>query len=227
MNTIGSRPVQVFVVAPAMLCWGLERLVQTAHPQLELRGTALTMAEAQPLLAQGVVDVLVLDLDGGYGPESVADLVGPKAPRLVVLTSSHDVRLLDAMVLAGARGIVRKSDPPAALLKAVAKVHEGELWIDRSAAGRIFVEMTRQHVARTNDPERLKIASLTARERQTIVAVASNTGAPGKVIASRLCISEHTLRNHLTSIYGKLGLSNRLDLYAYATKHRLSEAEAR
>jgi two-component system, NarL family, nitrate/nitrite response regulator NarL len=43
------------------------------------------------------------------------------------------------------------------------------------------------------------------------------------VIASRLCISEHTLRNHLTSIYSKLGLSSRLDLYAYATRHRLQE----
>ncbi len=43
------------------------------------------------------------------------------------------------------------------------------------------------------------------------------------MIASRLCISEHTLRNHLTSIYTKLQLSNRLDLYAYATRHSLNE----
>jgi DNA-binding NarL/FixJ family response regulator len=140
---------------------------------------------------------------------------------LVVLTSSPDLKLLDRMVVAGARGIVRKSDPPAALLKAIAKVHEGELWIDRGAAGRIFMEMARQNVAQASDPDRLKIATLTARERQTIIAVASDAAAPGKVIASRLCISEHTLRNHLSSIYGKLGLSNRLDLYAYATKHSL------
>jgi len=44
------------------------------------------------------------------------------------------------------------------------------------------------------------------------------------VFAERLHISEHTLRNHLTSIYSKLGLSNRLDLYAYAHKHGLNEA---
>jgi DNA-binding NarL/FixJ family response regulator len=221
MNTILSRPVQVFVVAPAMLCWGLERLVQTAQPALELRGTALTFAEAMPVLARGGVDVLVLDLDGGYEPEVVAELDGEEAPRLVVLTSSPDLKLLDRMVVAGARGIVRKSDPPAALLKAIAKVHEGELWIDRGAAGRIFMEMARQNASQASDPERLKIATLTARERQTIIAVASDAAAPGKVIASRLCISEHTLRNHLSSIYGKLGLSNRLDLYAYATKHSL------
>jgi DNA-binding CsgD family transcriptional regulator len=84
--------------------------------------------------------------------------------------------------------------------------------------------MARQSAAHANDPERLKIATLTARERQTIAAVAGDAAAPGKVLAGRLCISEHTLRNHLSAIYGKLGLSNRLDLYAYATKHQLHKA---
>jgi DNA-binding NarL/FixJ family response regulator len=224
MDAPGFRPIQVFVVAPAMLCWGLERMVQTAHPRMELRGAALTLAEAQPVLAGGAVDILVLDLDGGYGPEVLAELQAGGRLRVVVLSSSPEVSLLDRMVVAGARGVVRKSDPPTALLKAVEKVNEGELWIDRGAPGRIFVEMARQSAAHANDPERLKIATLTARERQTIAAVAGDAAAPGKVLAGRLCISEHTLRNHLSAIYGKLGLSNRLDLYAYATKHQLHKA---
>jgi DNA-binding CsgD family transcriptional regulator len=61
------------------------------------------------------------------------------------------------------------------------------------------------------------------RERQTIAAVSSDVAAPAKVIARKLCISEHTLRNHLTSIYSKLEVANRLDLYAYATRNRLTE----
>lgn len=221
MNTNGHSPIRVFVVAPAMLCWGLERLVQSAHPSVELTGTAATLAQAQVALERCEVDLLVLDFDGGYGVEALAEMRGPGKPRLLVLTSSSDVDLLDRAVVAGVRGIVRKSDPPASLLKAIDRVHAGELWIDRSAAGRIFMEMTRQSVAHANDPDRMKIASLTARERQMIAAIASDAGAPGKVIAGRLCISEHTLRNHLSAIYSKLGLQNRLDLYAYATKHQL------
>ena len=92
---------------------------------------------------------------------------------------------------------------------------------DAGANFQRFVEMARQANGEARDPERMKIATLTARERQTIMAVAGDAAAPGKVIAGRLCISEHTLRNHLSSIYGKLGVANRLDLYAYATKHRL------
>jgi two-component system, NarL family, nitrate/nitrite response regulator NarL len=110
-----------------------------------------------------------------------------------------------------------------AALDGIDKVHEGELWIDRSATSRIFMEMARQKAAEHNDPEQSKIATLTARERQAIAAVASDASAPGKVIAGRLCISEHTLRNHLRSIYNKLGLANRVDLYPYATRHRLHE----
>lgn len=224
MQGLSTDPVKVFVVAPAMLCWGLERLVQGARPRFELCGTAATLAQAVQVLARCPSDVVALDLDGGYGVEALSELQEHTRARLLVLTSSTDLAMLDQAVLVGVRGVVRKSDPPELLLKAIDKVHQGELWVDRGAAGRIFMEMARQNAAQANDPDRLRIATLTARERQTILAVASDAAAPGKVIASRLCISEHTLRNHLSSIYAKLGLANRLDLYAFATKHRLNRA---
>lgn len=224
LNSVSQRPVGVFVVAPPMLCWGLERLVQTAHPRIELTGTASTLADAHEPLQKYRADVLVVDLDGGYEVETLTEFLRDGGPRLLVLSSSHDLAMLDRVIVAGARGVVRKWDPPTALLKAIEKVHEGELWIDRGSAGRIFVEMARQGAARANDPERMKIAALTAREKQTLAAVASDAAAPGKVLASRLCISEHTLRNHLSSIYSKLGVQNRVDLYAFATRHHLDKA---
>lgn len=218
-----SSPIQVYLVAQPLVCWGLERLVQTAHPRLEITGMAASLAECLPLLERDSPDVLVLDLDGDEPFESLAQLQAQSSTKVLVLTGSCNVAMLDRVVLGGVRGVVRKREPPATLLKAIEKVHEGELWIDRSATSRIFMEMARQKAAERNDPEKSKIATLTMRERQTIIAVASDASAPGKVIAGRLCISEHTLRNHLTSIYGKLGLCNRLDLYAYASKHSLNK----
>lgn len=217
------NPIQVHLVAQPLLCWGLERLVQTAHPRLEVVGMAASMADSLPLLERNAPHVVVLDLDGDEPPDSLAQLQAHTHARLLALTGSDDAGMLDRAVLAGVRGVVRKREPPATLLKAIEKVHEGELWIDRGATSRIFMEMARQKAAERNDPEKSKIATLTMRERQTIVAVASDASAPGKVIAGRLCISEHTLRNHLTSIYSKLGLCNRLDLYAYASKHSLNK----
>lgn len=168
-------------------------------------------------------DVLVADMDSEDSLEPLIDLQKRIRAHVILLTGSHDVAVLDKAILAGVRGVVKTNDPPSILLKAIEKVHEGELWIDRGATSRIFLEMARQKAAQGNDPEKTKIATLTSRERQTIAAVASDASAPGKVIAVRLCISEHTLRNHLTSIYSKLGLSSRLDLYAFATRHSLNK----
>lgn len=218
-----TRSIQVHIVAQPLVSWGLERLVQTASPRLEVVGVAATLAESLPLLERSPPDVVVLDLDGEQAPEAVSELQSRTRAKILVLTGSLDLRMLDRVVLAGVRGVVRKRESPATLLKAVEKIHEGELWIDRGATSRIFMEMARQKASEKSDPEKSKISTLTVRERETIMALASDASAPGKVIAGRLCISEHTLRNHLTSIYSKLGLSNRLDLYAYASKHSLNK----
>jgi len=223
MQSVRVRAVQVYLVAPPMVCWGLERLVQSAHPRLELTGCAATVGEGLPGMEKQAPDVLVADMDSEDSLEPLIDLQKHIRAHVILLTGSQDVAVLDKAILAGVRGVVKTNDPPSILLKAIEKVHEGELWIDRGATSRIFLEMARQKAAQGSDPERTKIATLTSRERQTIAAVASDASAPGKVIAGRLCISEHTLRNHLTSIYSKLGLSSRLDLYAFATKHSLNK----
>jgi two-component system nitrate/nitrite response regulator NarL len=221
MLSLVVRPVQVYLVAPAMVCWGLERLVQTGRPRMELAGTAFSIADALPAMEKHVPDIIVADIDAGL--EGLAELHRKVRANILVVSGPQDVSLLDRAVLSGVRGVVKKSDPPAILLKAIEKVHEGELWIDRGATSRIFMEMGRQNGAQANDPEKNKIATLTSRERQTIAAVSGDPSAPAKVIARRLCISEHTLRNHLTSIYAKLELSSRLDLYAYANRHSLNK----
>lgn len=223
MLTGSAKPILIFVIAPAMECWGLERLVQSAHPRLELAGSADSVDESLEAIGKHPPDVILLDLEDEQADDSVKTLVKASSAKILVVTGSHDLDMLDRAVLAGARGVVLKRDPPPLLLKAVEKIHEGELWIDRRALGRIFMEMARQKAARANDPNQGKIATLTLRERKTIAAIASDATVPAKVIAQRLCISEFTLRNQLTSVYAKLGLSNRLDLYAYAIRHSLTD----
>ncbi|MCI3952856.1 MAG: regulatory protein, partial [Burkholderiales bacterium] len=63
-------------------------------------------------------------------------------------------------------------------------------------------------------------------ERKIVAAVVHQRSAPNKVIAATLHISEHTLRNHLSAIYGKLGVNRRVDLVLYAMEHRLAQPSA-
>jgi len=227
MTAIRSNAVRVYVIAPAMVSWGLERLLQTGHPAIEVMGAARDATSALVSMARQPPCLVAIAADADCDLAHLALVLGAlPVARCMVVTGSRDVAFFDRAVLAGARGVVRTSEAPETLLKAVEKVNDGELWIDRGATSRIFMEMARQKAAEGRDPEKSKIATLTLRERQTIAAVTGDCAAPAKVIAGRLCISEHTLRNHLTSIYSKLDVTNRLDLYAYAMRHQLTEATA-
>ncbi|TFY96891.1 helix-turn-helix transcriptional regulator [Ramlibacter rhizophilus] len=218
--------IRVALVGPQITCWGLQQLVQSS-PRFSLVGSAPSLSTCMQGAWPAAADVVVVDFDDSEELPTLLDFLGVCAARLVLLTAMTEVAALDGAVLKGLQGIVRKSEPPGVLLKAIEKVHQGELWIDRGSTSRIFVEMLRQKAARNDDPELARIATLTQRERQAIAALASDTSAPGKVIASRLCISEHTLRNHLSSIYSKLEVSNRVDLYAFATRHHLDKPQLR
>ena len=90
------------------------------------------------------VDVIVIDLDGDIGVDSIAELCSISPARVLALTASRDVSLHDGAILAGARGVVAKSEPVESLLKAIEKVHEGEYWIDRAATSRIFLHLAQK-----------------------------------------------------------------------------------
>lgn len=223
MSNARAPSIRVFLIAQPLIVWGLERLVQSAsRPCCELAGSATSVEESLFALRQQRADVAILAV-GALPTETVIDFCARSGVKTLLLTGSRDSAWLDSVMIGGVRGVVHTEYGADVLLKAVEKVHQGELWIDRGATARIFLAIAARKAAEWDDPERSKIATLTHRERQTIAALASDASAQGKVLAGRLCISEHTLRNHLTSIYDKLGVSNRLDLYAYATRHRLNE----
>lgn len=217
-------PIQVQLVALPLVVWGLEKLIESAQPRLMMAGAASSVLECRQNLIQLAPDVVVLDLDGEDDTDSLAELHSQTKAKILAITGSRNEALHDNAVLAGARGVVDKRESPSTLLKAIEKVHEGEIWIDRNATSRIFLELARKKAALQKGPDHQRISSLTRREQQTIASLASDPAAPGKLVAQRLNISEHTLRNHLTSIYSKLGLANRVDLYAFAHKHGLSKS---
>lgn len=226
MTGAGTDPIRVFLVDDhRAILWGLEKLIESAEPAMRVVGTAAGYAVALPQIEAAAPDVILLDLD--LGPESGLDaiplLIARSRAKILVLTGVRDKTVHDQAVLAGARGVVEKEALAETILTAIARVHAGQLWLDRATTGRIFVEFSRKSAAQAVDPEQQKIATLTAREREIITATAVNAGATAKVIAEDLHISEHTLRNHLTSIYDKLGVANRIELFLFANRNGLDK----
>ena len=224
MTTTNSAPIRVFLIDDhRSILWGLERLIESGKPMMEVVGSTTNCAEAFKLIDETAPDVILLDIDlgGENGVQEIPKLIARSRAKILVLTGLRDESIHDEAVLAGASGVVEKEASAETILTAIEKVHEGQLWLNRIATGRIFVEFSRESAAQAFDPEKAKIAGLTDREREIVSVAASHAGANAKAIAEMLHISEHTLRNHLTSIYDKLDVANRLELFAYAHKHSL------
>ena len=166
-------------------------------------------------------DVVVLDADADADDAVVrlldeARRTWPEASVLAV-TARCDAAGLDQLMLAGARGVVTKDKSSATLAEAIRKVNEGELWLARTSTSRLIARLAADRTTPRIDPEREKIESLTVREREIVSCVSGGFG--NKAIAAQLGISENTVRHHLTSIFAKLGVPDRLGLAVYAMRH--------
>ena len=222
-------PIRVMLVDDhRSVIWGLQRLIDGEMPRMRVVATVHSANEASAFLEREQVDVILLDLDLGStsGIDAIPELLARSKARILILTGMRDQAMHDRAVLAGASGVIGKENSAETILKAIVKAYEGELWLDREATGRIFVELSRREQAPAVDPEQERLETLTARERQIVVEMASDAAATPRAIASKLCISEHTLRNHLPSIYDKLGVAGRLELWALAGRHGLNRKPA-
>jgi two-component system, NarL family, nitrate/nitrite response regulator NarL len=201
---------------------GLKMLLGGAE-DVAVVGEAATGSDAIAAANRAAPDVILLDLDlaGDDGLSYVAALQSSAAnARVIVLTGVRDRARHEAALLAGARGLVVKDRPAEVLLKAVRKVHEGELWFDRAMLEAVVQRSI--FGARASDPETGKIASLTDREREVVALIGE--GLRNEEIGRRLFISEKTVRNHLSTIFEKLGVSDRLELVVYAFRHGVVSA---
>ena len=204
------------------MLWGLERLIQAEGPSLTLVGSASDGAEATALCTALRPDIVLLDLDlkGSSSIDFLPALVANGSTRVVILSANRDQGTLAAAVKAGARGVVSKEAPTDDVLLAVRKVHGGELWLDQSLMQALLGQLVAP--VPKADPEAERIGTLTTRERDVIGMIVQGKGALNKELAEKAFISERTLRNHLTTIYQKLDVANRLELYVYAIKHGLA-----
>jgi two-component system, NarL family, nitrate/nitrite response regulator NarL len=224
MSQTSQNPIRVLLIDDHQsFVWGMVKLIESDSANMMVMGTASDIAEALAILEREQPDVILLDIDlnGVNSLDSMPLLRNATNAMVLILTGMRDAEIHERAVLAGARGVVQKEVPAEMILKAIRKVHEGEIWLDRLTTGRIFSKLL-DHSANHASPEAAKIASLTSREREIINVMANQGHSTNKQIAAHLNMSEHTLRNHLSSIYSKLEVENRLELVMYAVKHHIN-----
>ena len=216
-----ERPITIMIVDDHVVIRSGLRMLIEHDQQMRVVGMAGNREEALERAPAVTPDVIILDLL--LGDEDALSFLpelceaSPKS-RVLILTGVQNPDSHRRAIRRGAMGIVLKDHAAEQLLKAIKKVNEGEVWIERSMMGSMIQELSKPPVV---DPELTKIESLTDREREVIALVGE--GLKNKQVGERLFISETTVTHHLSSVFSKLEVSDRLELIIYAFRHGLAK----
>jgi DNA-binding NarL/FixJ family response regulator len=215
MKSSSEKEIRILTVDDHQLVRTGIRMLIESQPGMKVVGEAGNRSEALALAACTKPNLILLDIDLGIenGLDFLPELHQTATDaRVLILTGVKDVEAHRRAASLGAAGLVLKEQAAEVLLKAIKKVHQGEVWLDRSMMAILLNEMTQS--GKKVNPEDAKISSLTLRELEVIALIAE--GLKNKQIAERLFISETTVTHHLSSIFSKLGVSDRLELVIYA-----------
>lgn len=181
-------------------------VVTGAYPFCTDSGKSYDLSEA---------DVALIYLSSGDRVEIISDLLhlSPRL-RVVAAVAGDDLDLQTTALNLGAVGIVRHEQSSKLLIEAIRQTYNGETWLNQVLLNKLL-DKGRPHGKKAGkfDAES-QTESLTPRELGVIQMIGK--GLKNKQIGEKLFICEATVRHHLSSIYGKLGVSDRLNLVIYA-----------
>jgi DNA-binding NarL/FixJ family response regulator len=215
-----SKNVRILIADDhAVVRAGLRALLER-HGHFRVAAEASNGEEAIAKAQEIKPDVAVLDIrmPGMSGIEACRRIVETvEGCRVIMLTSYAEDELLFAAIQAGASGYVLKRIGDNDLVQAIERVSRGEGMLDPGMTAAVFAEMRKageaQHAA--------AFADLTSQELAVLALVAE--GLTNRQIAVKLYLGEGTVRNYVSSVLAKIGVSNRAEAAAYAVKHNIHE----
>jgi DNA-binding NarL/FixJ family response regulator len=151
----------------------------------------------------------------GYKVLQSALTLSPRTSAIMLIPDSDRDLVVDAF-RGGARGVFCRLQPIKLLPKCIRTVHEGQIWADTQNLAYLLDFLTQLKPLRLIKPGG-GMSRLTPREAEVVHLLAD--GLSTREISQKLALSEHTIRNYLSAIYDKLGVSSRVELALYAV-HR-------
>jgi len=199
---------------------GLEMLLKL-EPDIDVVGIAEDGAAAVEMVVQKMPDLVLMDLKMPImnGVEATRQ-IRTKCPeiKVLVLTTYDDDEWVFDAIQAGASGYLLKDAPRDEVLKAIRGTVAGKTFVDPAVAGKVLSQAS----SHQTQPATLITSKLTEREIEVLRLLAK--GLSNADISNRLCLSEGTVRNHVSSILAKLNVSDRTQAAVIAIQHGLSDS---
>ncbi|MFK0159199.1 response regulator [Streptomyces sp. NPDC090499] len=217
--------IRVMLVDDQVLLRTGFRMVLAAQPDMEVVAEAGDGVEALQVLRSTAVDVVLMDvrmpkLDGVEATRRICEQ--PDPPKVLILTTFDLDEYAFSGLKAGASGFMLKDVPPGELLAAIRSVHSGDAVVAPSTTRRLLDRFAPMLPAVGGEPRHQELDRLTEREREVMVLVAQ--GLSNGEIASRLVLSEATVKTHVGRILTKLGLRDRVQVVVLAYETGLVRA---
>ena len=205
-----------------LVCEGLKAILSTS-PDIQVVGVANDGAEALALIPECQPDLVLMDLkmpgmNGVHATRHIRQQFSD-IQVLVLTTYDADEWVFDA-IRAGANGYLLKDTPRERLMAAIQEAVAGKTPVDPNVAGKLFA-----HVAQQTTAPDTTIASLLS-EREKEVLGLLGKGLSNKEIADRIYLSEGTVRNYVSSIFEKLGVTDRTQAAILAIRYGLADLSA-
>ena len=203
------------------------RRAASAEHELELVTSAAALKER---IAGREPTAILLDSELLEKPieRQVGDIVNAaSSARVIVLTPVFIEDEEIALLKAGAKGCCRRGIDPDSLQQVLTVTANGGVWVTRSLLPRLVSELRKYvdtHRKPPETPAHDALAELTQREREIVRLIVE--GASNKEVASSLNISERTVKGHLSNVFQKLGVADRLKLVLLVREGRLAGAPA-
>jgi DNA-binding NarL/FixJ family response regulator len=216
---VEAARIRLLIASPHTLIRHVLARLIADRTSLQLVGDVGNRLQAISVAAKVAPNVILLEPVPGTdlsldAVEPLGAAAGPQA-RILVLTGLADTEIHRQALRLGVRGIVDLDHSPTTFFRAIEQVHNGDVWMQRRLMADLLTSATGGSTS-----ERARIESLTTREREVVRLMSE--GLKNKQIAERLSIADVTVRHHLTSIFSKLEVSDRLSLVVFAFHHGLS-----